>query len=243
MFDGLLVVLFSGKFSCSCWMWFCWLRIFSISDVSRKITMFSVMNIVACFSENWLSESIKLCLGFLDVIFNAVSIGINNFSWFIWTLLGSFCEFNNWSGVIVTVCTKFIERNLRVKLKSSEALGLKLLSLSLCLNSSFILSFLFSHGDGPWVNSRLRGVTKSYMTWHLSVVSVVKVLNRCTEHHLSELIKLILIELLVILNTISVFIDDSSWFVLQSLLNKTVWHHSSEVNLMVRNVNHVLIFG
>jgi hypothetical protein len=47
------------------------------------------MDITASFSEDWLSESIKLSLGFFHVVFNAITIGIINLSWLIWSLLGS----------------------------------------------------------------------------------------------------------------------------------------------------------
>ena len=42
---------------------------------------------VAGISENWLSESIELSLGLLHVVFNTVSIFINNLSWLIRALL------------------------------------------------------------------------------------------------------------------------------------------------------------
>jgi hypothetical protein len=54
--------------------------------MSWIVSMLGVVDIINRFSENWLSESIELFLGFLYVVFNTISISIVDFSWSVWLL-------------------------------------------------------------------------------------------------------------------------------------------------------------
>ena len=101
--------------------------------MSWEVSVLGVMDIINGFSKNWLSESIELFLGFLDVVLYAISIGIVDLSWDVWflpvanwlaTLDGGLEEFNNWFLIVITVGVGLIERELRIKLDTGESLGL-----------------------------------------------------------------------------------------------------------------------
>ena len=77
-------VLFIGsELSGTVWMG-SWFWVFTGSSVSWEISMLGVVDIINISSENWLSESIELSLGFLYVVLNTISISIVDFSWFVW---------------------------------------------------------------------------------------------------------------------------------------------------------------
>lgn len=79
-----LHVLFSGsELSGTVWMG-SWFWVFTGSSMSWEISMLGVVDIINIFSENWLSESIELFLGFCNVVLNAISISIVDFSWRVW---------------------------------------------------------------------------------------------------------------------------------------------------------------
>jgi hypothetical protein len=78
------------------------------------------------------------------------------------------------------------------------------------------------------------------MSWHLSVVGVMHVLNWSAIDHLSEFIELILVQFLVVLNTISILINNSSWLELR-LDEVLMWLIGlSKVNLMIWNIDHTV---
>jgi len=110
-----------------------WLWVLTGSGMSWEVSVLGVMDIINGFSKNWLSESIELFLGFLDVVLYAISIGIVDLSWDVWflpvanwlaTLDGGLEEFNNWFLIVITVGVGLIERELRIKLDTGESLGL-----------------------------------------------------------------------------------------------------------------------
>ena len=75
------------------------------------------------------------------------------------------------------------------------------------------------------------------MSWQLSVVSVMQVLDRGAEDHLSVFIESVLIKLDVVLNTISIGINNSSWLELGNGLS--VWLVELKVSVVVWNVDDV----
>jgi len=78
------------------------------------------------------------------------------------------------------------------------------------------------------------------MTWHLTVMGVMHVLNWGAENHLSEFIESVLIHLNVILNTIAILINNSSWFELR-LDESLLWVVClSKVNLVVWHIDHTV---
>jgi hypothetical protein len=86
--------------------------------------------------------------------------------------------------------------------------------LLLLLSSLISLSLgFFGLSLGVDVDSWFWMISPSVVTWELSVSGVVKILNSWGEHHLSELIEGVLIVLDVVLNTITIGINNSSWLV------------------------------
>ena len=75
------------------------------------------------------------------------------------------------------------------------------------------------------------------MSWQLSVVSVMQVLDRGAEDHLSVFIESVLIKLDVVLNTISIGINNSSWLELGNGLS--VWLVELKESVVVWNVDDV----
>lgn len=110
-----------------------WLWVLTSSGMSWEVSVLGVMDIINCFSENWLSEFIELRLGFFNVVLYAISISIVDFSWDVWflpvtnwlvNLNGRLEKFNNWFFIVITVGIYLIERKLRIKLNTREVLGL-----------------------------------------------------------------------------------------------------------------------
>jgi hypothetical protein len=84
-FGGVHVGFSGGKLSGTIWVFsYNWNWIFSGSSMSWEFSVPGVMHIINGSSENWLSESVEFCLSLLDIVFNAISVGIVNFFWHIW---------------------------------------------------------------------------------------------------------------------------------------------------------------
>ena len=84
--DGNHVLFISGDLGLTVWVatsW--WFGVLSCSGVSWKFTVSSVVNVLDWGTENWLSESIKLILSLVDVVFDTISILIVDSSWNIWS--------------------------------------------------------------------------------------------------------------------------------------------------------------
>ena len=87
----------------------------------------------------------------------------------------------------------------------------------LCLFGLFSRSSggsFFLSSNLPWIYAWLVIFPKSHMARKLSILSVMNVFNCNTKYHLSKPIEFFLSFMNVILNAISVFVNNSSWLIL-----------------------------
>ena len=123
-----------SQFGGTVWMG-TWHRLWVLtgSSMSWVVSVLGVVDIINRFSEDWLSESIELILGFVNVVLNAISISIVDISWSVWFLPvadwftnfgGQLAEFHAWLVIVIAVGIFFIKRNLSIKLNTREVLGL-----------------------------------------------------------------------------------------------------------------------
>ena len=152
----------------------------------------------------------ELSVGEIDVVLNTITIGIIDFI---------VVSFKGGTGLEEVILLHVFRAGKDHTPVSDVLLGLDERLLG-GLFSRLVLSCLIglllgvlSISLSMWVSSWLWVVSPSVVTWELSVSSVVEILNWGRENHLSELVESVLIVLDVVLNTITIGIDNSSWLV------------------------------
>merc|ERR1712166_1605691 len=92
----------------------------------------------------------------------------------------------------------------------SFGICLILFGFSFFLKIVFLFFSLLCSSFSPWISTWLWSFTESDMSWHFSVMGVVKILNFDSENWISEFIEFPLSFLNVILDTITISINNSS---------------------------------
>jgi hypothetical protein len=177
-----------------------------------EVAVSGVVDVLSGVEHGWEVEFVKLLRSEADVVLDTIAI-------FVVDLVGIKCP------VSLNASLKKIE--LLHLFSSSQELSpvaqvllsleeLFLGSLQALLDLGLFISLLLgisgislSEGVGAW----LWVLSPSNMSGKLTIPSVVKILDSRREDHLPELIKGLLIMLDVVLDTIAIGIDDSSWLV------------------------------
>ena len=179
-------------------------------SVSWQVSVSGVVNILGGVEGGWEVELVELLRREVDVVLNTITIGIVD-------LVGVKSPLS--TGLEEVVLIHVLRAGQDHTPVAEVLLGLDELLfggfesfLFLGLGLSLLLGFS-GFGFSVWVSSWLWVLSPSNVAWELSVSSVMEILNGWREDHLSELVEGILIVLDVVLNTITIGIDDSSWLV------------------------------
>ena len=182
-------------------------------SVTWIVSVSGVVDILGSVENSWEEEVVKLTMGVINVVLNTISVGIEDLvvsslpgrasleEIELLHVLGAGEDHSPVGEVLLSLNKGFFRSfSLLLLLSSLISLSLGFLGFSL----------------GVDVDSWLWVISPSVVTWELSVSGVMDILNSWGEHHLSELIEGVLIVLDVVLNTITIGINNSSWLVFAS---------------------------
>jgi hypothetical protein len=177
-------------------------------EVTWHLTVSGVVKVLSSVEGGWVVELVQLSRGKVEVILNTITISIIN--GVVVSLPSNLEEIEGleifWGFEDVRPVLYLVVGHEEFLLGSLRSLCNFGLGISLLLGISSI-------GLSVWVGAWLGVLTPSMVTWEFSISSVVEILNGWGEDHLSEFIESVLVMLHVILNTITIGVDDSSWLV------------------------------
>ena len=200
-------------------------------SVTWIVSVSGVVDILGSVENSWEEEVVELTVGVINVILNTITVGIEDF------VVSSLPGGASLEEIVLLHVLRAGEDHTPVGdvLLSLDERFLGSLELLLLLSSLISLSLgVLGISLGVDVDSWLWMISPSVVTWELSVSSVVDILNSWGKHHLSELIEGVLIVLDVVLNTITIGINNSSWLVFASDLR---WSLDEDIRVFRWNVS------